>query len=92
MNVSTSTIRALEEFLTTGEAPTTEISPLKTGQTLGLWTTYANTNRAVGTPTTVKLLQTLPSLSETVAALLSCEPEIRSPELPAPYSPFNRCA
>lgn len=77
MNVSTSTIRTLEEFLTTGEAPTTDISPLKTGETLGLWTTSVNNNRAVATPTTVKLLQTLPSLSETVAALLSCEPDIR---------------
>jgi hypothetical protein len=75
--VSASTIRALEQFLTTGFAPITDISPLRTGETLGLWTTSANTSRAVATPTTVRLLQTLPSLSETVAALLSCEPEIR---------------
>ncbi|MBD2487170.1 hypothetical protein [Aulosira sp. FACHB-615] len=77
MIVSPTIIRSLEQLLTTGEVPAADISPLKTGETLGLWTTSANANRAVATPTTVKLLQTLPSLSETVAALLSCEPEIR---------------
>lgn len=77
MILSPTIIRSLEQLLTTGEVPAADISPLKTGETLGLWTTSANNNRAVATPTTVKLLQTLPSLSETVAALLSCEPEIR---------------
>ena len=77
MKLSHSTIRNLEHLLTIGEIPTADISPLKIGQNLGMWTTSTDGSRIIATPATVQLLQTLPNLSETVAALLSCEADIR---------------
>ncbi|MGD1919712.1 MAG: hypothetical protein ACFCAD_12950 [Pleurocapsa sp.] len=50
---------------------------LSTGGKLGLWRLSQDKKRAVATPTAVRLLQSLPNLQETCAAILSCEPDIR---------------
>lgn len=77
MTITSHTTRALEKLLTLGEVPAAEINPLNTAKALGLWTPSADNSRAVATSAAVKLLQALPSLPETIAAILSCEPDIR---------------
>jgi hypothetical protein len=77
MTITSNTTRALEKLLTLGEVPASDINPLSTGKALGLWTLSADGSRAVATSTAVQLLQALPSLPETIAAILSCEPDIR---------------
>ena len=75
--IRTSTIQALEQLLTIGEVEAAELQALPTGKELGLWRLSEDEQRAVATPTTVRLLQILPNLQETCAAILGCEPDIR---------------
>ena len=77
MTIKTSTIQALEQLLTIGEVEAAELQALPTGKELGLWRLSEDEQRAVATPTTVQLLQSLPNLQETRAAILGCEPDIR---------------
>jgi len=78
MTIKTSTIRVLEQLLTIGEVEALELQVLPIGRELGLWRLSEDKQRAVATPTTVQLLQSLPNTKEACAAILSCEPHIRS--------------
>lgn len=77
MKIKTSVIQALEQLLTIGEVEASELQALPTGSKLGIWRLSEDEQRAVATPATVQLLQSLPNLQETCAAILSCEPDIR---------------
>ena len=77
IKIQTSVIQALEKLLTIGEVEASELQALSTGGKLGLWRLSKDEQRAVATPTTVQLLQSLPNLQETCAAILCCEPDIR---------------
>ena len=77
MKIKISTIQALEQLLTIGEVEAAELQALSVGEKLGLWRLSENEQWAVATPTTVQLLQSLPNLQETCAAILGCEPDIR---------------
>lgn len=77
MTISPATIHTLHQLLTIGEVPIADMRYLNTAKNLGLWTLSADGSLAVATPATIQLLQTLPNLSETIAALISCEPDIR---------------
>ena len=77
MTIKTSTIKALEQLLTIGEVEAAELQALFVGETLGLWRLSEDEQRAVATSDTIQLLQSLPNLQETCAAILGCEPDIR---------------
>ncbi|MCM1984755.1 hypothetical protein [Lyngbya confervoides] len=77
MSFTPAVLDALKQLLTLGEVSQAKLADLPTGTTLGLWTPSADQQRAVATPALVRLLRTLPTSAEAIAAILSCEPEIR---------------
>jgi hypothetical protein len=77
MSLTPATLDALKQLLTAGEVSRTKLADLPNGEALGLWSTSADNQRAVATPAVVKLLRTLPSQPEIMAAILSCQPDIR---------------
>jgi hypothetical protein len=77
MNIPPATIHTLHQLTTIGEVPIADIHHLTAAKNLGLWTLSADGSRAVATSVTIQILQTLPNLSETIAALISCKPDIR---------------
>ena len=76
MPLTTRTIHAIEQLLTNGEVSNTELD-LQEGVNLGLWVPSFDGNSVVATAAVVRLLQTLPSLSEATAAILATEPNLR---------------
>ena len=77
IKIKNSVIQALEQLLTIGEVEASELQALSTGKKLGFWRLSEDEKLAVATPTTIQLLQSLPNLPETCAAILGCEPDIR---------------
>jgi hypothetical protein len=77
MTLSASTIRAIDRLLTDGEVSRSGLASLQAGYQLGLWADSADATRAIATPEIARLLQTLPSQNESIAAILACEPDIR---------------
>jgi hypothetical protein len=77
MPLTSATLDAVKQLLTTGEVSHSKLADLPIGETLGLWTLSADQQRAVATPTLVRLLRILPTQSEVIGAILSCEPGIR---------------
>lgn len=77
MSLTPAILDALRQLLSTGEVNYSKLTDLAIGETLGLWIASADKQRAVATPALVRLLRVLPSLPEIMAAILSCQPEIR---------------
>ena len=77
MSLTPTTLDALKQLLTTGEVSLTKLADIPNGEVFGLWAVAADKQRAVATPAVVKLLRTLPSQAEIMAAFLSCQPDIR---------------
>ncbi|MBD1999297.1 hypothetical protein H6G00_22240 [Leptolyngbya sp. FACHB-541] len=77
MTLSASIIRAIDRLLTDGEVSRSGLASLPTGYQLGLWADSTDATRAVATPEAVRLLRTLPTRNEAIAAVLGCEPDIR---------------
>jgi hypothetical protein len=71
-------IATVQQLLTAGEGAADAIEVLVEATRLGLWHKNHPANRAVAAPTLVNLAVTLPNVAETVAAVLACEPELRS--------------
>jgi hypothetical protein len=71
-------IATVQQLLTAGEATADAIEALVESTRLGLWHQNQSAHRAVTATTLVKLAATLPNIAETVAAVFTCEPELRS--------------
>jgi hypothetical protein len=70
-------LQTLEHLLTHGEVKIEDLATLPAGSEIGLWTHSEDGNRAVVTHSTIHLLRTLPTTTEAIGAILSCQPEIR---------------
>jgi hypothetical protein len=77
MPLTTRTIHAIDQLLTDGEASDTDLSELSEGASLGLWAPSFDGKSVVATAAVVQLLQTLPSQSEAIAAILAADPTLR---------------
>lgn len=76
MPLTTHTIHAIEQLLTNGEASDTDLSELREGAKLGLWTPSFDGKSVVATAAAVQLLQALPSRSEAAGAILAADPNL----------------
>ncbi len=70
-------IPTLQQLITQGEVPTADLASLPTGQKIGLWHPLTTGKTSIATPTLLHLLRTLPTPQEAIAAILSCEPDLR---------------
>lgn len=77
MTLSANIIRTIDRLLTDGEVSRSGLASLQPGYQLGLWADSADATRTVATSEAVRLLRTLPSRTEAIAAVLACEPNIR---------------
>ena len=73
-----STIPALGQLITSGEAKASSLAAVPEGQTLGLWAISSDGSHAVATPALVELISRLPDEHEVVIGLASCSTPLRT--------------
>ena len=77
MIASPSAIAAVGEILTTGESAAGTLSALAESIQLGLWSHDTSTSRIMARTALVHLAARLPNIDETIAAVFSCQSELR---------------
>ncbi|HUY34892.1 MAG TPA: hypothetical protein VMV69_19250 [Pirellulales bacterium] len=78
MSVPLVAIPAIRELLASGESADTALTTFGEPSRLGLWSLEAATGRFLATAALVRLAGPLPNVDESVAAVFTCEPTLRT--------------